>query len=82
MASAQIDFELAMYAVDPSLQISVFDHTVKLANRKEFKFYPWGLSNVTKEPIHAFGDITAKLGHTHIDVLKVIISNYSVWMLT
>ena len=60
-----------MYAADASLQISVFDHTVKLGSRKEFKFYPWGLSNVTNDPIYSFGDITSKLGHTHIDVLKV-----------
>ena len=77
---SQTDFEEAIYAADSNAAIYTFDFTVngldpRVANRKEFTFYPWGLGGTTKHPIYTLADISEKLGHDHIDVLKIDIES-------
>ena len=76
----QTDFEEAIYAADSAAEIFTFDFTInkldpRVANRKEFKFYPWGLGDATKHPIYTLANITAALGHDRIDVLKIDIES-------
>ena len=75
-AARQTDFETSIYAADPTSAIFTFDYTVnqndpRVAHRKEFTFYSWGLGDVSSGAIRTLADIASTLGHKHIDVLKI-----------
>ena len=72
----QTDFETSIYGTDPTAAIFTFDYTVnqndpRVAHRKEFKFYSWGLSDASVGALRTLADIASTLGHKHIDVLKI-----------
>eukprot|EP01083_Nonionella_stella_P203132 741476_1 len=76
-------FEEGIFELVPHCKIFTFDPTIKtahiperIANQVEFR--KWGLSGDDKEATHYYllSTIMRKLGHSHIDILKVDIEGF------